>query len=305
MMVFQSTVGGRILMDVVETPAAVLSYHNGELLSGPISVDLIWYGNFSSTQRAIVSDFVTSLSSDHHLKKEPKTVGAWWETTEKYYKQLGKKSPSPVIPKLSLGGEMLDESYSLGKQLTSAAIASFATSNIVGGGGRKSTIKVVLTSSDVNVDGFCMSRCGTHGSTTASDSGGKHAYIWVGNSVTQCPGHCAWPFHQPIYGPQSPPLVAPNGDVGIDGMVINLAGLLASTVTNPFGNGYFQNETAPLEVASACSGVYSSGAYPGYAGNLLVDYTTGGSYNAEGDNGRKFLLPAVLDPTTKTCSTLH
>lgn len=298
-------------MDVVELPAVVLSYHNGELLTGPIFIDLIWYGNFSSTQRTIVSDFVTSLSSDHHLKKKPTlpaSVGAWWKTTEKYYKEVDNKSPSPVVPKLSLGGEMLDESYSLGKRLTSAAIASLAATNVVGGGGRKSagTIKVVLTSSDVAVDGFCMSRCGTHGSTKATDSGDQHAYIWVGNSVTQCPGHCAWPFHQPIYGPQTPPLVAPNGDVGIDGMVINLAGLLASTVTNPFGNGYFQNEkAAPLEVASACSGVYGSGAYPGYAGNLLVDDTTDGSYNAEGDNGRKFLLPAVLDPTTKACSTLH
>ncbi|KAJ4974518.1 hypothetical protein NE237_007692 [Protea cynaroides] len=27
------------------------------------------------------------------------------------------------------------------------------------------------------------------------------AYIWVGKSETQCPGQCAWPFHQPIDGP--------------------------------------------------------------------------------------------------------
>uniref|UniRef100_A0A7N2RFJ6 Uncharacterized protein n=1 Tax=Quercus lobata TaxID=97700 RepID=A0A7N2RFJ6_QUELO len=64
-----------------------------------------------------------------------------------------------------------------------------------------------------------------------------------------------WPFHQPIYGPQSPPLVAPNNNVGLDGMVINLASLLAGTTTNPFGNGYFQGpKDAPLEAASACPG---------------------------------------------------
>ncbi|RYR49892.1 hypothetical protein Ahy_A07g036413 isoform D [Arachis hypogaea] len=133
----------------------------------------------------------------------------------------------------------------------------------------------------------------------------KFAYIWVGNSETQCPGQCAWPFHQPIYGPQSPPLVAPNNDVGLDGMVINVASLLVGTATNPFGSGYFQGlKEAPLEAASACAGVYGKGAYPGSAGNLLVDPTTGASFNANGVNGRKYLLPALMDPKTQACSTL-
>ncbi|KAL2893759.1 Protein EXORDIUM [Bienertia sinuspersici] len=84
-----------------------------------------------------------------------------------------------------------------------------------------------------------MNRCGAHGSKTTPQ---KSTYIWVGNSETQCPGQCAWPFHQPMYGPQSPPLVSPNNDEGLDGMVINLASLLAGTVTNPYGNGYFQGQ---------------------------------------------------------------
>jgi hypothetical protein len=85
----------------------------------------------------------------------------------------------------------------------------------------------------------------------------KFAYMWVGNSELQCPGQCAWPFHQSIYGPHSPLLVAPKNDVGRDGMVINIASLLAGTVTNPFGNGFFQGpKEAPLEVGSTCTGVY-------------------------------------------------
>ena len=93
--------------------------------------------------------------------------------------------------------------------------------------------------------------------------------------------------------------------MGLDGMVINLASLLAGTTTNPFGNGYFQGpKDAPLEAASACPGVYGKGAYPGYAGELLVDLATGASYNANGANGRKYLVPALFDPSTQTCSTL-
>ncbi|KAK9930468.1 hypothetical protein M0R45_027505 [Rubus argutus] len=163
-----------------------------------------------------------------------------------------------------------------------------------------------LLTGKISINLIC--KCGTHGSSKSSFIRGKSskfAYIWVGNSETQCPGQCAWPFHQPIYGPQSPPLVAPNNDVGLDGMIINLASLLAGTVTNPFGNGFYQGpKEAPLEAASACPGVYAKGAYPGYAGDLLVDATTGASYNANGLNGKKYLLPALFDPSSSTCSTL-
>ncbi|KAK8580354.1 hypothetical protein V6N13_143469 [Hibiscus sabdariffa] len=282
--------------DQTEQPL-LFQYHNGPLLSGKISVNLIWYGKFKPSQRAIVSDFVSSVASPKPTIAQP-SVTTWWKATQKYY-QLSKK-PSSLA--LSLGSQILDENYSMGKSLTNQQIVELASK-----GAQKNAINVVLTSADVAVDGFCSSRCGTHGSASGSSGSGhsKFAYIWVGNSETQCPGQCAWPFHQPIYGPQNPPLVAPNNDVGLDGMVINLAGILAGTVTNPFGNGYYQGpKEAPLEAASACPGIYGKGAYPGYAGDLLVDATTGASYNANGVNGRKYLLPALFDPSTSTCATL-
>jgi hypothetical protein len=256
----------------------LFQYHKGPLLTGKISINLIWYGKFKPTQRAIISDFITSLSTPTPTTAQP-SVATWWKTTEKYYHLINSKKPSTL--QLSLGTQILDENYSLGKSLSNQQIVQLASK-----GAQKNAINVVLTSADVAVEGFCMSKCGTHGSSKGASIQGKSnkfAYIWVGNSETQCPGQCAWPFHQPIYGPQSPPLVAPNNDVGLDGMVINLASLLAGTTTNPFGNGYFQGpKDAPLEAASACPGVYGKGAYPGYAGDLLVDPTSGASYNANG-----------------------
>jgi hypothetical protein len=91
----------------------------------------------------------------------------------------------------------------------------------------------------------------------------------------------------------------------MDGMVMNVASMVAGAVTNPFGDGFYQGpKGAALEACTACPGVYGSGAYPGYAGNLAVDATTGASYNANGAHGRKYLLPALFDPATSTCSTL-
>ncbi|KAF8411437.1 hypothetical protein HHK36_003986 [Tetracentron sinense] len=298
---FQISSATRRLTELVQEQPPLLEYHKGPLLSGKISINLIWYGKFKPSQRAIISDFITSLSSSKPQNNP--SVSTWWKTTEKYY-HLSSKKPSSFV--LSMGTQILDENYSFGKSLTSNQIVKLASK-----GQQRNAINVVLTGSDVVVEGFCSSRCGTHGSSLSSKAAQvknksyKFAYIWVGNSETQCPGQCAWPFHQPIYGPQSPPLVAPNNDVGVDGMVINLASLLAGTATNPFGNGYFQGPAeAPLEAASACPGVYGKGAYPGYAGDLLVDSTTGASYNAHGANQRKYLLPALFDPSTSSCSTL-
>ncbi|CAK9180499.1 unnamed protein product [Ilex paraguariensis] len=291
----------RLTESTQDQQTQLFQYHNGPLLTGKISINVIWYGNFKPSQRAIISDFIASLSSPSS-QSQP-SVAEWWKATEKYYSLINSKNPSSV--QLSTGNQVLDENYSLGKSLTSQQIERLAAT-----GDQVNAINVVLTSSDVVVDGFCSSRCGSHGSLsskTALVEGKNHkfAYIWVGNSETQCPGFCAWPFHQPIYGPQSPPLVAPNGDIGSAGMVITLASLLAGTVTNPFGNGYYQGPAgAPLEAASACPGVYAKGAYPGYAGDLLVDPTTGASYNANGANGRKYLLPALFDPSTQSCTTL-
>ncbi|GJS43555.1 EXORDIUM-like protein [Tanacetum coccineum] len=239
-----------------------------KLLTGNISSsNMVW--QFVSHPKRPSSRFHTTLSSigTQH------SVATWWKTTEKYHNKLSKSSKRASSLSTRLG---------------------------------------VNPTNDVAVSGFCSSRCGTHlsgraKSLTANDKVNKYkfVYIWVGNSETQCPGQCAWPFHQPIYGPQGAPLVAPNNDVGLDGMVINLASLLAGTVTNPFGNGYYQGDAgAPLEAASACPGVYGKGAYPGYPGDLLVDSTTGASYNAHGANGRKYLVPAMYDPSTSTCSTL-
>ena len=299
--VFQITLSTRTLNELVQDQSQLLHYHNGPLLSGKIAINLIWYGKFKPSQKAIISDFITSLSSSPPQTTQP-SVASWWKTTEKYY-HLSHKNKKPSGPSLSLGRQVLDEDYSLGKSLTSKHLVQLAAK-----GDQSNAINVVLTAADVAVEGFCMSRCGTHGSSSVGHIRGKNykfAYIWVGNSETQCPGQCAWPFHQPIYGPQNPPLVAPNNDVGLDGMVINLASLMAGTATNPFGNGYFQGAAdAPLEAASACTGVYGKGAYPGYAGNLLVDPTSGASYNAHGANGRKYLLPAMYDPSTLSCSPL-
>ncbi|KAE8735105.1 Protein EXORDIUM-like 2 [Hibiscus syriacus] len=206
----------------------------------------ISYGTASlpPSQRSVIVDFINSLSFAN--LKLPST-SSWWKTTEKY------KSGSST---LVVGKQVLLENYLLGKTLKNSHLPDLV--------GKFNTISIILTNKDVAVEGFCM-RCGTYRSIRGLV---RSTFICVGNSKTQCPDQCAWPFHRPIYGPQTPPLVAPNRDVG------------GST-------------NAPLKAVSAYTEIFGSGSYPIYPSNLLVEKTTGASYNANAVNGRKYLFSAM------------
>jgi hypothetical protein len=288
------------MLFLVKLDPIVLRDHGGALLTGNLTVNLLFYGRFAPAQRAIVTDFVRSLSAaaeapGHRGIAAPgPSVASWWRTTA-LYRGGGAR--------VALGRQVLDERMSLGPgPLSPGNVTALARA----AGHHRGAVTAVLTAADVPVVPFCVSRCGAHGRDLAGAHGrARYAYLWTGNPARQCPGQCAWPFHQPPYGPQAPPLVPPNGDVGVDGMVISLAALLAGTVTNPYGDGYYQGDAgAGLEAATACAGVFGSGAYPGYPGKLLTDPATGASYNAVGLGGRKYLLPALWDPTTSACKTL-
>ncbi|KAL4378209.1 hypothetical protein GQ457_02G037890 [Hibiscus cannabinus] len=93
------------------------------------------------------------------------------------------KKPSSLV--LSLGSQILDENYSMGKSLTNQQIMVLASK-----GAQKNAINVVLTSTSVVVDGFCSSRCGmvllreaqtmvTISSLTFGWVSQRHRHIWV------------------------------------------------------------------------------------------------------------------------------
>uniref|UniRef100_A0A0E0DYZ9 Uncharacterized protein n=1 Tax=Oryza meridionalis TaxID=40149 RepID=A0A0E0DYZ9_9ORYZ len=287
------------MLFLVKPDPIVLKDHHGVVLSGNVTVNVLYYGRFTPAQRAVVADFVRSASAAAAAAvaaQHPRvpSVAAWWSTTS-LYRGGGAR--------LRLGMQVTDERMSLGRSLSLDNVTALARA----AGHHRGAVTAVLTAPDVLVAPFCMSRCGVHGHAGGVGAHGRarYAYLWAGNPAQQCPGQCAWPFHQPVYGPQAPPLVPPNGDVGVDGMVISLAALLAGTVTNPYGDGYYQGDAgAGMEAATACAGVFGSGAFPGYPGKLLKDPVTGASYNAVGLAGRKYLLPALWDPTTSQCKTL-
>lgn len=293
----------RKLLALVPPTPLVLQYHKGPLLTGPgsIHVYLLWYGNFSHAQKATVSDFFASVGAK--IPAHP-SVSNWWAITGQY-KDSAKRSVSPVV---RIRGQTSDALSSRGKNLKRSDIAHVVRGSLaaklfpVDAKG----IYIVLTAADVYVERFCMDSCGFHDSipATHSKSASKLLLGWVGNSGVQCPGQCAWPFAAPLYGPPTQPLIPPNGDVGVDGMIINIATILAGSATNPYDTGYYQGDAlVPLEAVTACAGIYGKGAYSGYPGDLLIDKKTNASYNAYGVKNRMFLLPSMWEPTKFSCET--
>ncbi|KAF3968147.1 hypothetical protein CMV_007943 [Castanea mollissima] len=122
---FHFNLAARRLADSAEAQQPLLfQYHNGPLLTGKISINLIWYGKFKPSQRTIISDFITSLSTSTPTTAQP-SVATWWKTTDKYYQLSNSKNPSTLV--LSMGTQIIDETYSLGKSLSNQQIEQLAS----------------------------------------------------------------------------------------------------------------------------------------------------------------------------------
>ncbi|CAM6105916.1 unnamed protein product [Calypogeia fissa] len=299
------TQGRELVADLdklVENDPLILSYHNGPVMSGDsILVYVIYYGNFTASQRSVISDFLNSFQS--HEVPSP-SVADWWGLTVEYRDSRDE----PVSEAVQLGGERSDSAYSRGKNLKIRDIEDLILGQVRN---RKlptdhKGIYIVLTAHDVEVEDFCKNQCASHFATKPLDAtdGRPLVYAWAGNALSQCPSRCVWPFAKAEYGPRTQqPLKPPNQDAGIDGMIINIAEMIAGAATNPFNSGYYQGDAAaPLEAATACAGIFGEGAYPGEPGKLLVDQKSGASFNAHGIRDRKFMLPALWNPLDLQCT---
>ncbi|GAB4841094.1 hypothetical protein Ancab_021839 [Ancistrocladus abbreviatus] len=281
---------------IMSTPIK-LDYRGGPILVQPTTnVYLVWYGEFPPEEKSIIADFFASFDPSH----KESTISKWWKTISQYAD--ADKHPATMSFNLI---QFDDKEYSFGKHMKRLQIITYFKQKIDSRAmpADPQAAYLMLTSKDVFVEQFCTSSCGFHDMFTVNQNGESVAYGHVGNPSSQCPGYCAWPFAVPPmgYGPAAKALIAPNG-VGLDGMVINIATVLAGAITNPFLTGYSQgNALVPLEAVSACAGTFGPEAYPGHAGQLMVDEKTSASFNVHGINGRKYLVPAIWSPVTSKC----
>lgn len=281
-----------------------LRYHMGPVLSSPINIYLIWYGNWSPSQQLLIKDFLLSISTFNHRAAPSPSVSEWWQTVSFYTDQTGANISRSIL----IAGEYSDHIYSHGTHLTRLSIQQVIATAVKSKPfpvDHKNGIYLVLTATDVTVQDFCRAVCGFHYFTFPSMVGYTLPYAWVGNSGKQCPEVCAYPFAVPGYmgggGPGA--LRPPNGDVGVDGMISVIGHELAELSSNPLVNAWYAGEdpTAPTEIGDLCEGLYGTGGGGGYIGQVKRD-RGGRTYNLNGRRGRKFLVQWIWSPILKACA---
>ncbi|CAN6202050.1 unnamed protein product [Urochloa humidicola] len=112
---FEFSLGARRLPDQLSetTPLGdAISYHGGAVLRGEIPVSIVWYGQFKPAQKAIVIDFLLSLTSIP--ANATPSASQWWRAIDRAYLSNNNNATTRVV----LAGQVTDEQYSLGKSLT-------------------------------------------------------------------------------------------------------------------------------------------------------------------------------------------
>ncbi|XVE62287.1 hypothetical protein DITRI_Ditri06bG0105900 [Diplodiscus trichospermus] len=279
-----------------------ITYHGGPVLNGTLNLALIWYGNCGRVQKSTIRNFIKSLNNEGDRTSLQPQVSSWWHVVESY--QSAVPGAAPVGPRRSpsiivnVAKQVADRTYKYGKILTLVDFIPKLVQDYTNGD--PNLIPIIVTARDVTVQGLCTGKCSDHG--VVDD---KQPYIVVGNPETECPGACGWPFYQSDNGPKGMVLQPPNLNMAADAMVIALAKALADTVTNPVSTGFYGgSQMSPLGPGLACKGIFGTGAFPGNPGNVHIDPITGGAFNAHGNKGKKFLLPAIWDSRTSSCWTL-
>ena len=209
-------------------PRPAMKYHGGPVMTGPIHVYVVWYGNWAhkTRRRQILTDFIANLS------------GPRFAINTTYPNRGGIAVDNDV----TLAGQYVDR-YSVGRSRISDDKVGDVVANAIRAGkfpSDPSGIYLVLTSNDVGKPGFLTQYCGWHTFRRVGNTAIKFAFV----------GDPTGP-NLPVCGAQR---VSPNGDAGADSMASVIAHEVDETVSDPELNGWY--DEAGEENADRCAWTY-------------------------------------------------
>lgn len=220
-----------------------IEYHGGPIITANPDVYIVWYGCWDNTcgsagdpvTKSIVEDFASSIGGSPYL-----------QILSTYPDCCGHGPNGGLL----FGGSVYDH-YSHGTDLTATdlqgIVADLITSSVLPQD--PAGIYTVIASADVHSPstGLCVPGARPHHGIGMA-LGSQFRYIFLGNP-TQCPSVAA-----PQFVSGGTLLPTPNGNLAADAMVSTLANLLNSTVTNPYGNGWY--DRYGLQNADKCEGEF-------------------------------------------------
>ena len=219
-------------------------YHDGKVFSGTSHIYFIYYGcwglphcwNGSDTASMdVLSTFASTVGNSPYL-----------QINSTYPDSTG-QAPSGVV---IYGGDVFDP-YSHGVEITRGDVEDMISRQINNFQLPQDSqgIYVIISSADVSANdmGFCSPGAPTFHSVGIINSA-RLTYGFIGNPM-RCPTAAGAPY----FWPGGSGLTTPNGSFAGDAMVTNLAHILNTTLTNPWGNGWY--DRYGLENGDKCAGM--------------------------------------------------
>jgi hypothetical protein len=205
-----------------------IQYHGGPIIddANGINVYVIWYGDWSKNTAAqtIVTDFIK------HLGGSPYTT----VNTTYYDMEPGPTGTNVVKDWVTTGIHYMGsttDNYSFGSAIGDNDVANIAENSVLDGRlpVDPKGVYFVITSIDVmETSGFCTGYCAFHGYVTDPGVIPDLPVGFIGNPE-QCPSGCT----------EESVLPTPNNNVAGDGMVNMLAHETEESVSDPFGNAWY------------------------------------------------------------------
>ncbi|GJP50418.1 hypothetical protein CLOM_g9539 [Closterium sp. NIES-68] len=257
--------------------AKSVSFKGGAVMSQPLEVYLIWHGTWPASQKTPIQKFVDSIS-EATLANKPGSVKDWWNINRLY--KSGATFVTPTVSRSNTEIDVAAASAASGQTpLKKADLLALINFQILSGSLPRisSAVYVILTSSDVDVDGFGSDFCAFH------DASGSIKWAWVGmpdRFLARC-------THAVAAG-----LEYPNGDRILDGAISNFAHVLSETVVNPKPGATWADD-AGNENVDLCADIWGT--------EYLTDDSPAVQYNTVGVDDYKFFLPTILNPSTGFC----
>ncbi|KAL2917040.1 hypothetical protein HK105_203472 [Polyrhizophydium stewartii] len=245
------------------------------VVTDPIKVHLIYYGDWTASQKSLVETFIKGIGASK-----------WWDVERKYYFQKSANASKTYISNQVSLGSITTDDYSLGKSLEGDDLPNLIQSKIDAGALPEDTNAVyfVMTAGDVDESGgsrsFCTDYCGYH-SSTRSQSGKDLLYAMVG-LPTACVAACVPAINQNV---------SPNNDIGVDAVLSVVAHELAEAASDPMYDSRAWEDNVKDENADKCAYNY---------GKTLRD-ANGARYNM-GWGGRNYLIQQNWDPVKQACA---
>jgi hypothetical protein len=257
-------------------------YYGGPVLTGPVSLYVIYYGGASAfpvNSQTVINAFLGGLGGQPQYNVN---------TTYCEANTASCTGSGTSVSGLLSAGQVFQDTGSQGTNISYSAVPKIIQNALTAPGGlpvSSSAIYIVVTAPTVKVSGFCGSYCAFHTQSATIVSGKTIHYALApepDSQCTTCGGNLV------IFGEA----VTPTGDPGADEVVDSLMHEISETVTDPDLNAWYTSKGE--ENGDLCNWTY---------GTNLPKASNGASYNASW-NGYSYLIQLIWKngPLPQACA---